>query len=502
MGDWTGWTSTAAPVEDIEPCRGDLVPPLRCELHGESRVNDRDDADDADATTFCLTSMTSDLDHLKARANTVESSMLEVPFTEKWLEVLGEGGAQMRKKHLEEVIVLDADGSKLHSTWNADGKLELLDEPTPEAFPLTVARGETLAVDAALALQDIADDQRSIDERFERDDFYGGAEDSLAALKRIDEQLQNLVPEREWEAKAIGPRLGLPALTTGDDNLGAIATWTGAASAGLLPTLGAATDSQWRDELLALAPVQQVGRRPEPEEIQRLLMEAVPESRPLSASSARAFPESSSLREAKRMLLRLSTPVVAPAGEVEDDDGEAPRELNEVFDEAALAINDLEDGIKRLEAIAENAPQEPKLESGLAPFAARLEELGREVALVLEREDDSERMLPNPAAPSEDLEEDQLDDDDDIADAWLEPMADHELRPHMELEPPRALDLQLPSGDTVWDDAELERLSQAMNAHFGDVLPDFAKEGLGSATLASDEDAARDLAGDEVEERA
>merc|ERR1711879_302252 len=129
----------------------------------------------------------------------------------------------------------------------------------------------------------------------------------------------------------------------------------------------------------------------------------------------------------------------------------------------------------------------------MAPFAARLEELGREVALVLEREGDSDRKLPNVTEPSEDLEEEELQDDDDLTDAWIEPVVDHEPRSRVDLDPPRALDLQLPSSDAAWDDADLERLSKAMNAHFGDVVPDFATGGVVSEALASDEGVAGDL---------
>jgi hypothetical protein len=145
---------------------------------------------------------------------------------------------------------------------------------------------------------------------------------------------------------------------------------------------------------------------------------------------------------------------------------------DDVMVESAVGFDALEEDIRRLEAIAENTPQdhggEPQRESAMAPFVSRLEELGREVALVLERGGAHESTPPGAIGATEELDEEEYDYD--VGGAWLEPIIERELREGVGLEPPHALDLELPSNDSVWDDKELERISQAMNAHFGDVV--------------------------------
>merc|ERR1712150_98852 len=49
-----------------------------------------------------------------------------------------------------------------------------------------------------------------------------------------------------------------------------------------------------------------------------------------------------------------------------------------------------------------------------------------------------------------------------------------ELGPNRE--PVRALDIQLPTDHDEWDDAELERIVQTVDQHFGDILPELPVE--------------------------
>jgi len=67
-------------------------------------------------------------------------------------------------------------------------------------------------------------------------------------------------------------------------------------------------------------------------------------------------------------------------------------------------------------------------------------------------------------------EEEDDDDGGAFAGTWEPPpMAADAAGPSAELL--RALDIDLPSGEGQWDDAELERVVRAMDEHYGDVPP-------------------------------
>jgi len=241
---------------------------------------------------------------------------------------------------------------------------------------------------------------------------------------------------------------------------------------------------------------------------------------PMAAPGA-SYPDSGLLSKARQILMRL-----------ENDDGE----WTDAFGEAQNSMSLLEQELQHLESEelasrpgtgavagsdgpeATSEPQEP-CPSALAPFSERLEEIHSQVASVLarrgatdedliarlrdqlERGDDgepkeSELLLPalgasaGGGAVSDALDGEGTSDNagfaGDIAssdgfEAW------HSVREGPNLELLKALELELPASDGVWDDAELERACGSMNAHFGDVPVEVA---LGAYDEAESEERA------------
>eukprot|EP00441_Pelagodinium_beii_P031523 CAMPEP_0197639860 /NCGR_PEP_ID=MMETSP1338-20131121/14351_1 /TAXON_ID=43686 ORGANISM="Pelagodinium beii, Strain RCC1491" /NCGR_SAMPLE_ID=MMETSP1338 /ASSEMBLY_ACC=CAM_ASM_000754 /LENGTH=1177 /DNA_ID=CAMNT_0043212641 /DNA_START=33 /DNA_END=3566 /DNA_ORIENTATION=+ len=209
---------------------------------------------------------------------------------------------------------------------------------------------------------------------------------------------------------------------------------------------------------------------------------------PSSSSKALAIPDQSALTEARSVLDRLA--------ENRDD-------WDTAFTEAKFSLDQLEEGLRsleELEAPPANVQDDAAIEAAVADvasFASRLEELGREAeemagpskALLqnLSGIDDTTAKgadadtasaitaLPRLSGAGGSLEDDDLGDlpavegtdlDVDLSEDLPAPLRD----PLPAFDPTKALDLNLPSGDGLWDDAELERLARAMDAHYGDVL--------------------------------
>jgi len=190
-------------------------------------------------------------------------------------------------------------------------------------------------------------------------------------------------------------------------------------------------------------------------------------------------------------------------------------EWDTAFNEAEFSLGQVEQGLQSLEemeAQPATAQDEKAIEAAVAEvnsFAGRLEELGREADLMagpsqallqnladsgtakgmdgatgaadapdIDAADSAITALPLLSGAGASLDEDDLGsdcgdlpagegfDEEDLTEDLPAPLRE----PVPAVEPTKAVDLMLPTADGLWDDAELERVARAMDAHYGDVL--------------------------------
>eukprot|EP00930_Biecheleria_cincta_P042769 TRINITY_DN29428_c0_g3_i1.p1 TRINITY_DN29428_c0_g3~~TRINITY_DN29428_c0_g3_i1.p1 ORF type:complete len:1288 (+),score=336.76 TRINITY_DN29428_c0_g3_i1:47-3910(+) len=254
-----------------------------------------------------------------------------------------------------------------------------------------------------------------------------------------------------------------------------------------------------------------------PEELQKLLMQAAAQSAlphaedKVLALTAQADDLQLSLKNFQQQrpsgsastALALFEP--SRAREILTNLADQMEDWDTAFAEAKFSLDQVEDGLRALEeesAAKEQAAlpesEDPAIHEAVAAvsqIASRLEELGREATTIAERSLESEAIVPTiledepgdlgPALPQLTGAAEEEEDDDDLgsflADDDLgvvpEPEESAEPEPSLEVrgrlgpseELRKALELDLPVGDGLWSDADLERLSTAMDAHFGDV---------------------------------
>jgi len=344
------------------------------------------------------------------------------------------------------------------------------------------------------------------------DDPYVEDHEAIDALRRIDEQLQRLVPEQEWEAKSI---CSFPSRSSaaGESAAGARSVWSRFSGDGPMPAIPMLCEQfEKRESELALVSIDnrlqemqyaEAPGAPSNEEIRALLLQAahetsVPDAEtkvlaltgtaPLQLADAlsdsnamvlanETYSDSDSLRKAREILKRLEG---------------GDRDWYEAFGEAQSSLCQLEVELKDLEERPRSGSSATREQATLpetelpmaAPFAKRLEELSVEVQSILERKGADEGILEKIrrelAGDSEAFgvaEDGELDGalaTSEFDDGFISSMDVHSMRcdnekPNLELL--KALDIELPSSDGMWDNDELERVVTAMNAHYGDVLP-------------------------------
>ncbi|CAK0837281.1 unnamed protein product, partial [Prorocentrum cordatum] len=375
---WSSWTCSGAPAEapaSAEPSRGG----------GSAGAGGADEGgvEEPDTSTFSLTSVGGALPTEQARRREAPAAAAEHPAPR------GSG--------------LDA---------RAGVQLARVEEEPPPGA------GEDAELDLCAAPA-------------EDDDPFEPDEGSWEKLRRIDEQLQKLIPERDWEAKSIA---SLPPL--GSERGGrSRSAWSRSGLGGPAPSV--ADDALPGDPALrqqmelrsAEMALQSIDSRleelrsneaassvlalpPDPEQLHRLLLQAqieagasdegggmlaldaqaaggaaaVAEGAQLAlvAGPPRSLPDSAPLRQARTLLGVLS--------------GAQGSEADDAFLEAESALALLQHDAAELEAPKE-AILPPEGEpfgpaTDLAPLAARLEEMAREARHLSEAEAPGEGLLP------------------------------------------------------------------------------------------------------------
>jgi hypothetical protein len=504
--DWSGWTSTASPAAD-EESEG-----LQCSDSPHGRSADAvppttTNVTDSDTSTFELTSMTA-------------------------ASLIG--------------------GRRPHPQSSANSSTLVLKRPSTGLA--TVAEDD--------AGGDDENKEPSVEDDLDVvvDDPYAEDTEALDALRRIDEQLQRLVPEQEWEAKSICSFSSRAAGSgAGEGSVAASravrSVWSRASGDGSVPgdpmlceqyetrvaeMALVSIDSRLRDIQYA-----EVGdEHPAPEEIQKLLLQAAQETAapdaksrvlaltgtaPLDATetSANSSIEDSANPLALAPATYKDTGLIVKARQILSRLEDCGNDWNDAFGEAQSSLIQLEEDVKYLEDTdtrPQGGPQTSGVEahsdpeamareaepSAVAPFVKRLEDLRAEVQIVLEKEGPDEALLAKlrrqlesrevEAEPellatftaSQHLSSEGTDDrgvavDDDLDFEYygdFHPGNTNLDGPNLELL--RALDIELPSSDGLWETDELERVVTAMNKHYGDVPPPL--EEVESALQALDED--------------
>jgi hypothetical protein len=346
------------------------------------------------------------------------------------------------------------------------------------------------------------------------DDPYAEDHEAVDALRRIDEQLQKLVPEQEWEAKSI---CSFPSRSSaaGESSVGgARSMWSRMSGDGPTPAIPMLCEQfEKRESELALVSIDsrlqdlqydEAPTAPSHEDIRKLLLQAAhetsvpdaeskvlaltgtaplqladalqePSALVLANGSGASYRDSDCLRKAREILNRL---------EGGDSD------WHEAFGEAQSSLSQLEIELKDMEERPMSAPrgsageEETELPTA-APFAKRLEELSVEVQFILEKKGADEGILAKIRNELENGDSEALgvevdaEMDGTLLDSDFNNGFDTHLdvystrgdneRPNLELL--KALDIELPQSDGMWDNDELERVVTAMNTHYGDVLP-------------------------------
>jgi hypothetical protein len=216
-----------------------------------------------------------------------------------------------------------------------------------------------------------------------------------------------------------------------------------------------------------------------------------PTSLVLATSSKANYQDSGLMLKAKMILNRLE---------------DADNDWHDAFGEAQSSMIQLEEDLKHLEeprpgssraddasaaAVVNEVEVTPQGEeqSAVASFVKRLEELGAEAQSVLEKEGPDEAgqellaKLRHQVANGNEEEAALLgaEKDASLDGAAIDGDADIDFQsdfhpgnfsmdgPNLELM--KALDIELPRNDGLWETEELERVVTAMNLHYGDVPP-------------------------------
>jgi len=498
--DWSGWASTAEEPQKPEPAPSlaslnslVLRPASREETPaGSVQSTPRRAEDDLDTATFNLTATTADLGSLGAEGKKRR------------------GAAQART--LQPVIEDAVPGEDLGSVPEGDVEELELEEPPLELEDLYAADPYDLdairAIDDKLALLvpeqeweaksirslPMASELGSVTGEEQAKGAKSGRARSVWSHKSADSTLPGEAVLRE-QAEERETRAALVAI---NDKLSELQD--APSSRELTPEdlqkllLQAASQSALpdaQDKVLALTAKE--------DDLQKSLQGMMKLS---GSNSALAIPDQSSLAEARTILDRLAN---------NKDEWET------AFNEAEFSLGQVEEGLQSLEEIEARpaiAQDEKAIEAAVAEvnsFAGRLEELGREADLMALGP--SQALLQNLAdsgtakgmdgatgvadAPDVDAADSaitalpllsgagaSLDEEDDLgsdfgdlpaAEGFDEADLTEDLpaplrEPVPAVEPTKALDLELPSADGLWDDAELERVARAMDAHYGDVL--------------------------------
>lgn len=348
------------------------------------------------------------------------------------------------------------------------------------------------------------------------DDPYAEDHEAIDALRRIDEQLQKLVPEQEWEAKSI---CSFPSRSSaaGESASGHRSVWSRITGDGPTPAIPMLCEQfEKRESELALVSIdnrlqemqiEEAPAAPSQHEIRKLLLQAAhetaapdAESRVLALTGTAPLQLTDSSKDSRELVLATT----ARADYADNDSLWKAKEIlkrleggdsdwHEAFGEAQSSLSQLEEELRDLEERPRTGRSDSREEAYrqeaegaiAAPFTKRLEEIGAEVQSILERKGPDEGILEKirRELESDDSKALVVGDDgepdgtliDGEFDVALESHFDvHSLpsdndRPNLELL--KALEIDLPKSDGMWDNEELERVVTAMNAHYRDVLP-------------------------------
>lgn len=328
----------------------------------------------------------------------------------------------------------------------------------------------------------------------------------LEALQRIDEKLRSLVPEQEWEEKSISSYARGSAMDKDEvASRRAGSVWSSQLGEALADDPNVRQQYEAKEGERALADIEErlwELRLAEPAgfdplrggQVRQLLMQAASESQPLDSTSrvmalsnfsakpsatiqdlvpaghtdrTLEFPESAYLRQARSILEKLEE----DAATWEDACFDAERLIDRAEDDVRFVDTKASEGTEEASSVPDDGVRQ--FEDGLL---TRLQNLGGQLAGVLDRPDPFAQLpqLTGAARLDEDVPDDEsLDDDIDIDDPLTTHSASTDPQP-LPADGPnpallRALDLELPPSSGAWDDATLEQVVRAMDAHFGDA---------------------------------
>lgn len=492
LTNWCGWTSTADPSPTPEQPltiataeTGDGA--SRPSTAGASDV-DTAEAAEPDTATFDLTSITSRLAHRASAAN-----------------VTAQVGAQPRSS------MSGASAACASTPFRASAG------DASRAFVNSMPSRSNMGVSTLCCREVLA----TVAEEVEGDQaLVGYAEDTpfllpdepdVEALREIDERLRQLVPEQEWELKSI-TTMAKGSVADGEDvaSRRPSSVRSGQAFEALADEPSARQQYEANEGERALAKIEErlwELRLSEPTgvdplrgaQVRQLLLQAAQESEPMDSNSrvlaltnfsdkssaadvgldlvpAPAsgldlyYPESTHLQQARRILEKL------------EDDNAA---WADAFGDAARSLDTLESDVRYLDLQAAGASAGSRGDAdvlgagdeaaGGGELLARLEDLGGQIASVLDRPDPVAALpkLIGADQASDGLEEESVLAYDPEAEEFdVDSSEPFDARP-LPADGPnpallRALDIELPSGPGAWDDDELERIVGAMKAHFGD----------------------------------
>jgi len=503
LADWSGWTSTAS-AEEQQSQLGTIEsttprPPTEGGFSDRPATADSSVAeaaeDEADIHTFLLTSMTTSAEDLFSTPFSWQASAASRSnaVIDSFAAAQGPTGAQRMASSRESLAEL---------------ALATIDEDSEDLVALDKEVEEALMHDG------------------ENEDPYTSPE-SLEALRSIDERLQRIVPESEWEAKSIS---SLPSgsvagsmSNSADGSQRSRRPGSKAALPGELVLREQAESSDLAAQLrqvdqqidqLRLQAEEAVPATLDRQVVQDLLLQAAQETTPLDSAEkvlaaladCRSRPGSRHGKHSGQLI-----PVLQDAGPLEQAH-QILRAISDYDREHELTARDTELCIEQLEADVRNLEEEavPTVDSvvgdnatspvtrsptrtdgdaanatndsspeqllALRPVAEQLEALSVQAAAM------AEMQIPR-LAGADDLEQDLAAVEDgelsSIGDD-LEPtqFAYSDLGSYVGLnrEPVRALDIQLPTDGDEWDDAELERIVRTVDQHFGDILPELPVE--------------------------
>jgi hypothetical protein len=296
---------------------------------------------------------------------------------------------------------------------------------------------------------------------------YEPAASDLALLERIDEQLRQLVPQTDWEAKSLS---SFSCVSESDSSCVAALPIADGGAAPKEPALfDRFRDREMSQALLAiedrLVDLRLGVRDAVPlgdAEIHKLLLQAAQEQAPLDSSRkvlaltsnpqgpvvvSRCFPESETLCRAREILQRLA---------------DAEEEGEEALHEAEAFLPSLE---------ASSLPHCPESPETAGPFLERLEQLSGEAERIYQHRSKAQELLESLLDQGRHVQDQAqtLDEEDEVDDIESTlPTLEHACPidgPNVELA--KALDLDLPDHEGAWPDSELETVLLRMHEHFG-----------------------------------